>query len=155
MKQTAQCFYYIKTEALNDLPYDAFHTGLRQSLIVRLDDPLEQVISQHFKHHTHILEMKSQGLKTLEFWKVLNVTKVKAELEFINDPMHVKLWRLCHLRDIILDHLNSRMERTELIWNHFFSQSRIRVPLTPEILKSSKSCTTFSLLGSPGSVFLT
>lgn len=54
-------------ESINDLPYDAFHTGLRQSLIVRLDDPLEQVISQNFKHHTHISEMKSQELKTRKF----------------------------------------------------------------------------------------
>lgn len=32
---------------------------------------------------------------------------------------------------------------------------RIRVPLTPEILKSSNSWTTISLFGSSGSVFLT
>lgn len=59
----------MKTELINDLSYDAFHTGLRQALIVRLDDPLEQVISQHFKHHTHILQMKSQGLESPEFKK--------------------------------------------------------------------------------------
>lgn len=102
-------------ELISDLPYDAFHTGLRQSLIVRLDDPLEQVISQHFKHHTHIFEMKNQGLKARKFWKVLHMTNVKAELEFINYPGRVKPWWLCHLTIIILDHLNSRMEETEWI----------------------------------------
>lgn len=41
------------------------------------------------------------------------MTNIKAELEFINDPGRVKLWWLCHLTDIILDYLNSRIEQTE------------------------------------------
>lgn len=42
-----------------------------------------------------------------------------------------------------------------LLKKKFLSQQRIRVPFMPEILKSSRSCTTLSLLGSLGSVFLT
>lgn len=36
------------------LAYDAFDTGQREALIIWFDDPLEKVIAQYFKHHTHI-----------------------------------------------------------------------------------------------------
>lgn len=33
---------------------DALHTGQWQALVVGLDDPLEQVVTQHLKNHTHV-----------------------------------------------------------------------------------------------------
>lgn len=40
--------------AVHYLSYDAFNTGQGEALIVRLDDPLQQVITQHLENHAHI-----------------------------------------------------------------------------------------------------
>jgi hypothetical protein len=36
------------------LSYDGLDAGQRQALVVGLDDPLEQVVSEHLEHHAHI-----------------------------------------------------------------------------------------------------
>jgi hypothetical protein len=36
------------------LAYDALDAGQRKALVVRLDDPLQQVMTQNLKHHTDI-----------------------------------------------------------------------------------------------------
>lgn len=55
--RTCLCF------AVQYLSYDAFNTGRRQPLIIRLNNPFKQVVPKYFKDHTHIWRNGSQGLK--------------------------------------------------------------------------------------------
>lgn len=44
----------VRNKVLFYLSNDALDTGQRKALVVRLDDPLQQMMTQNLKHHTDI-----------------------------------------------------------------------------------------------------
>ena len=96
----------------------ALDTRQRQTLVVGFNNPLQQVVTEHLKHHTHIWVGESRSYIIIP----LSITHAHT-----NTSTNAHSWTLI----------------------------RIRMPLTPEILKSSISWTTMSLFGSLGSLSLT
>ena len=53
------CVHVTEKSVSSYLSNDALHTGQWQALVVGLDDPLEQMVAQDFKHHADVFHSES------------------------------------------------------------------------------------------------